>query len=414
MLKLHKAQQKIAQSTKRYRFVRCGRRFGKTEFAIEDIVATAVHNQGKVLYIAPTQTQARDIIWDKLKRRVEEFAIGINEQRLEIRVPNNKGDESLIVLGSWEKVENLRGNEFIHIVLDEVREMKKAPGFFYYWKNTLKPTLLTTNGTADFLSTPNGFDHFYDLEQEALQSPEEWDVFHFTSHDNPFNPPEELEKLEKNEPEDVFAQEYMADYRKKQGLVYKEFNRERHIYQEANMDTAEILGGLDFGFRNPAAFLRIVKDRQGHYWITDEWYETEKTHDQIAEYVYQTDVNKLYPDPASPEAIEVLRKKGVNCMEVVKGNDSITAGINKIKALLKQGRLHIHSSCINLIWEFENYAYMEKRNNSNEPEAPIKENDHAMDSLRYVILMNDLTPHVNRVNHRHHYQTRQSNIKARR
>jgi phage terminase large subunit len=101
-------------------------------------------------------------------------------------------------------------------------------------------------------------------------------------------------------------------------------------------------------------------------------------------------------------------------MDVVKGNDSITAGINKIKALLKQGRLHIHANCINLIWEFENYSYAEKRNNSNEPETPIKENDHAMDAIRYVILMNDLTPTVKHIDHRRHYQTRQTNIKARR
>jgi len=386
MLTLTPAQAKIAKSNKRFRFIRCGRRFGKTEFAIEDIVATALHRTGKVLYIAPTQSQARDIIWDKIKQRTKDFATKINEQQLEIRVPNVYGEESVIMLGSWEKVENLRGNEFVHIVLDEVREMKKAPGFMHYWKNALKPTLLTTKGTADFLSTPNGYDHFYELEQEAQQY-DQWGVFHFTSYDNPHNEKEELERLAKSEPDDVFAQEYLAEYRTKTGLVFKEFKRERHIYSEKEIDVAEVIIGVDFGYSNPAAALTIAKDRSGSYWITDEWYERGRDHLQIAEYVDSLGGNKVYPDPASPEAIKIMRDRGVNVMDVRKGADSIKVGISKIRQLLKLGRLHIHASCVNTIWEFENYEYPKKKLNQPEPEVPIKENDHAIDALRYAILM---------------------------
>jgi hypothetical protein len=40
---------------------------------------------------------------------------------------------------------------------------------------------------------------------------------------------------------------------------------------------------------------------------------------------------------------------------------------------------------VNLIQELETYSYPEKRPNNNEPEVPIKENDHALDSLRYLL-----------------------------
>ncbi len=72
---------------------------------------------------------------------------------------------------------------------------------------------------------------------------------------------------------------------------------------------------------------------------------------------------------------------------VLKGKDSIKNGINKIRELLKQRRLKVHRSCVNLIWEFETYHYPLKKGFGNESELPIKENDHLLDALRYVILM---------------------------
>jgi phage terminase large subunit len=80
-----------------------------------------------------------------------------------------------------------------------------------------------------------------------------------------------------------------------------------------------------------------------------------------------------------------LMRQGVNVREVIKGKDSIKSGINTVRALFKSNRLHIHKSCQNLISELETYSYPEKRPNSNEPEVPIKENDHALDALRYVL-----------------------------
>jgi phage terminase large subunit len=58
-----------------------------------------------------------------------------------------------------------------------------------------------------------------------------------------------------------------------------------------------------------------------------------------------------------------------------------------IKELLKQNRLHIHQSCTNTIYEFETYAYPDKKDLHNEEEVPIKENDHMMDAIRYVLMM---------------------------
>ncbi len=104
----------------------------------------------------------------------------------------------------------------------------------------------------------------------------------------------------------------------------------------------------------------------------------------MIEYISTLDGNKFYPDPAEPDRNEELRRAGLIPREVSK---DVEAGINSIRELLKTNRLYIHSSCVNLISEFETYSYPEKQLNKNENENPIKENDHALDAIRYVLYM---------------------------
>lgn len=92
--------------------------------------------------------------------------------------------------------------------------------------------------------------------------------------------------------------------------------------------------------------------------------------------------NAVYADPAEPDRVEIARRLGLNCRDVSK---DIEAGIDRVQELFKQRRIHIHPSCKNLILELETYAYPEKKPDQNEKETPIKENDHAMDALRYAL-----------------------------
>jgi phage terminase large subunit len=99
------------------------------------------------------------------------------------------------------------------------------------------------------------------------------------------------------------------------------------------------------------------------------------------------DVNEVYADPASASGTEELRRRGVNTREVIKGPDSIRNGISVVRELFKAKRLFIHESCKNLIMELETYAYPTKKPDKNEEEVPIKENDHAVDAIRYALMM---------------------------
>lgn len=384
---LHEAQRKIASDTHRFRVLVCGRKFGKTTLAAEEIKACAISRPNqRILYLAPTFDDARRLMWDRLAKEMRSAIIKENESRLEFKVKTIKGGSSDIFLGTWERVQNYRGDEFNFIIPDEVQDYRN---FWVGWQEALRPTLSPRKGSSLFMGTPKGFTHLYDLFNNESKD-DDYKSFHFTSYDNPFADPEEIAKARKELPEDQFAQEYLADFRKTQGLVYKEFDRKLHIYTDEKIpNPIETVAGIDFGFTNPCAILTITRDYDNNFWVENEWYKTEKTEDEIAEVVATRGFNKVYADPEAPSAIEVLRKRKVNLREVIKNKDSIKVGIQKVRELLKAGKLKIHSSCENLIYEFETYAYPDKKELRNENENPIKENDHALDALRYVILMQD-------------------------
>lgn len=337
--------------------------------------------------MATTYQQARDIAWNTLKQIAEPIALSINESRLEIKVRNFNGTSSLITLRGWENIDTLRGQRIDFAVLDEVASMRN---FWENWMEVIRPTLTDRKGEVMFISTPKGFNHFYDLYNlEGLDN--DYKSFHFTSYDNTTIPDlkEELEKAKSEMTEDRFSQEYLADFRKTEGLVYKEFTRERCLFDDSVTiyDPIETVAGVDFGFTNPTAVLTITRDYRGNFWVQDEYYKSGQTDSQNAEFISSQKFNKVYPDPEAPSAIKELRTRGVNVREVIKNKDSIVNGINKIKELLKAGKLKIHKRCINTIQEFETYSYPDKKEQNNPREVPIKENDHAMDALRYAIMM---------------------------
>ena len=375
-MQLTQTQAQVAIDLHRFRVLCCGRRWGKTTLAIDQMKGRACIPNSRIAYVAPTYQQARDIAWEQLKADLKNASDSINESRLEIKLVNG----SQIILRGWEAIETLRGQHFDMIVLDEIAMMRN---FIINWNEVIRPTLTDTKGEALFISTPKGFNHFYDLFN-MQDKDNDYKSFHFTSYDNSYLPVEELDKARLELPEDQFAQEYLADFRKTQGLVYKDFNRPQHVYTDGKFNAVDRLVSIDWGYTNPTAVYLIQKDTDANYWITQEYYKTGKTTAEIIEYVQSLRGNKYYPDPAEPDRLEEMRRAGLNVHEVSK---DIEAGISAIQELLKTNRLHIHHSCVNLINEFETYRYPDKKPDMNEKEVPVKEHDHALDSIRYALYM---------------------------
>lgn len=376
---LHEAQAIIVSDPHRYRVLVCGRKFGKTTLAAEEITGCAIAGKDRrILYLAPTLEDSRRLMWDRLKKKLAPAIIKTNDTRLEIKVKTVDGGVSDIFLGSWQKVQDYRGDEYDFIVPDEVQDYGD---FWVGWNEALGPTLTPRKGSALFMGTPKGFNHFYDL---FYTSDDDFKSFKFTSYDNPFLDREELEKAKRRIPEDQFAQEYLADFRKTQGLVYKEFDRGKHIFTDFKPQGFE-MAGVDPGFVYSAAVIGAIKDRDGIYWFNSEWVKTGRTDAQIAEYVKSCTFRRVFPDPENQGFIEEMKMRNIPVAEVRKGPDSVVYGINKVRELMLQGRIRIHENLKSVIDGLESWNY-----GDSDKEKPVEHEPDALAALRYLIMTDSL------------------------
>lgn len=222
---LHNKQKEIVSSNARFKVVRAGRKGGKTALAVENICYKAMVSASelkltktefktgrKVLYVAPTQKQAENIIWSALKSRLTGLGTP-NEQKLQMKVPNQDGGFSTIYVGGWENRENYRGlADVIHITFDETDTLKD---FFLSWLEIFRPMFLDTGGTADFIGTPKKENpNMKRLEKDFKEKGESFECFHFTSKDNPHLDPLEILAMEKEYENDrnAYVQEILAEY----------------------------------------------------------------------------------------------------------------------------------------------------------------------------------------------------------
>lgn len=218
MLIPHEKQEEVIRSNARFKIIRAGRRSGKSTLEIEEMVFDAVTGKDRnIFYIAPTQIQARKIIWEALKSRLN--GIGeINESRLEVKLPTQDNGFSTIYVSGWENRENFRGMKAYKIVFDELDTMKD---FFIGWQEIFRPALTDTSGGATFIGTPKKENPNLKRLEKIAETDKDYQAFHFTTRDNPHIPVEEIEKAKQEIDHDTFRQEYLAEYLDNAGALFK-------------------------------------------------------------------------------------------------------------------------------------------------------------------------------------------------
>lgn len=192
---------------------------GKSVLEIEDMVYAAVTGKDRnVFYLAPTQTQAREIIWLLLRKRLH--GIGkFNEQRLEVIVPTSDGGQSMIKLSGWENRENFRGKSAYKLVFDEIDTMKD---FFIGWDDIFRPTLIDTGGDATFIGTPKKENPNLKRLEKKAETDDTYETFHFTTFDNPHLPQGERDEIEKEYAGNrlAYRQEILAEHVEDAGALF--------------------------------------------------------------------------------------------------------------------------------------------------------------------------------------------------
>lgn len=217
MLNPHPKQEEVIKSNARFKIIRAGRRSGKSTLEIEEMAFTAVSGKNRnVFYIAPTQKQARSIIWEALKSRLGKIGEA-NEARLEYKVPTVDKGHSIIYVSGWENRENFRGMKADLIVFDELDTMKD---FFIGWQEIFRPALTDTGGHATFIGTPKKENPNLRRLEKIAETDKDYQAFHFTTADNPYIVPDEIIKAKSEIDYDTFKQEYLAEYIDHAGALF--------------------------------------------------------------------------------------------------------------------------------------------------------------------------------------------------
>lgn len=204
----------------------------------------------------------------------------------------------------------------------------------------------------------------------------------FQLEDNPSLSEKIIERY-KNQYTGVFYNRYiLGEWCIAEGLVY-EFG-EDNIVDDIPVG-GEYYISIDYGTQNPfsAGLWCVLGDKavriKEHYYNgrakgvqrTDEEYC-----DDIEELAKGYDIRKVVVDPSASSFIASLRKRG---FYIRKANNDVLDGIRKTAVYLKNGCVKIHRSCVDSIAEFGLYRWNDKATN----DTVVKENDHAMDDIRY-------------------------------
>jgi predicted phage terminase large subunit-like protein len=125
---------------------------------------------------------------------------------------------STITLKGSDRPDTMRGVSLAFVVLDEVAGLKPE-----VWEEVLRPALADQKGSAVFIGTPTGRNHFWDLYNFAsLTEDPEWKSWHLTSFDNPMLDPEEIKKAEESMGSFAFRQEFLASFEARDSQLFQE------------------------------------------------------------------------------------------------------------------------------------------------------------------------------------------------
>ena len=239
---LHDGQYTIVGGAKRFNVVNCGRRFGKTVLAQELITDSALKNNNRCAYFAPTYKMLNEV-WKEVVATLAPVTVKKDTQQKQIILITG----SLIDFWSLDSINSARGRKYHRVIVDEaafVAELQNA------WQKVLRPMLTDYRGDAWFLSTPQGEENYFKTLFDNELTHQHWKSWQMPTSTNPYIPGEEIEEARQMLPEDVFAQEYLAEFVRNGDQVFaSEFDKERHI-KPVTLRDAPVFLAFDFNIAN--------------------------------------------------------------------------------------------------------------------------------------------------------------------
>ena len=392
--------QKCIYSDARFFVLPGGRRSGKTESAARWILTELFKKPDTSGLWVDTRQSNLDKYIDRYFQRLLRPIWHIckyNKQKKILTLPNR----SYIDFASAERPENLEGFEYERAVINEAGIVLKSESL---WYNTLLPMISREGAQTRVVGTPKGKNSLYENMWNMSQDDNypDWKGVRIPSTKSKFVDDTMLRTWKDTMNEAVYQQEVLAIFTTKEGVVYPDFDEQMHVLDTDTFNYGilkEKYMGVDFGTTNPTAAVFVGVDFDNNFYVFDEYYKTDDTFKNHAQKILAKKWQRAKPTRSStdymgqwcdPSAKQAILEFGNYGLYLNPANNDVQVGINRISSLLKpQGatmkpRLYILSHCTNLIREFQMYEWEKNREGYNKKEAPKKENDHALDALRYV------------------------------
>jgi hypothetical protein len=293
LYKPHAKQLEFHNSNARFKVAALGRQAGKSTMALNELCRRAWEKPNTTYwFVSPTFNQST-VQYRRLVGMLyacPEVFQKKNQTELRVKLINN----SQIRFVSGESLHNLRGETLHGAVIDEVRDQDPE-----LWPQVIRPMLATTGGWASFVSTPRGFDMFYDLFERS-KTDSNWAGFQAPSACNPLFTEAEMEEARKELSEPVFAQEILAQFRDLyNGAAYINFSDANMKSQSPFTTTGAlysphlpILLGVDFNL-DPMAWI-LGQTNSGQYYFFDELFlrdsHTQEAAQELVHRIKQMDI----------------------------------------------------------------------------------------------------------------------------
>lgn len=420
-------KQKLFHTSRaRFRAPVCGRRFGKSTMAGRDREPDLLVPDRRGWIIGPTYDLAEKefrVIWDDMI-----IGLGLGRNKAIKRAYNKRSGEMFIEFPwqtriecrSADHPENLVGEKLDFAILSEAAKHKKDT-----WERYVRAALADRRGTADFPTTPEGYNWLYDIWAYG-QNPNhpEYESWQFPSWDNPVVYPlgrtdPEILLIESTTITPWFLQEIGAEFSAFVGKIYEAFKETTHVKAQAFNPAWPNYIAFDWGFTNPLAAIEFQVDPWDGIHIWREHYRPFLTLPQHIEILKQRDqppgyhLDLAFGDAADPGAAIYVSTNLVMCYALPEAKSGVQKGgrsesgwregvelVNQFLKLrqvgeadefgtpLEEPKLWIDHSCVNTIREFNNYRAPSSvgRVLRNPREDAQKYDDHALDAIRYALM----------------------------
>ena len=212
-------------------------------------------------------------------------------------------------------------------------------------------------------------------------------VLHFTMDDNP-SLSAAMKRRYRGLYSGVFYERFvLGRWVAAEGLVYP-FMTDAMFCGVPEGGFEEYAVSCDYGTVNPCS--AGLWGRRGGVWyrVDEYYYDSRRTGAQRTDEEHYAALEALCAgkkisgvtvDPSAASFLEVIRRHGK--FRVRRADNSVVDGIRRTAVALREGKIRICRGCADAVREFGLYRWDEGRAN----DAPVKENDHAMDDIRYFV-----------------------------